>query len=53
MRAIELQEIKQELTKRKVYNSPGQLRAYRKLYRKLKKKLTTPPTTTTHQLKLL
>lgn len=55
MTAIELKELKHEITKRKAYHSPFQLRAYRKLYRKMKKKLLnqTPPTTTTNQLKLL
>jgi hypothetical protein len=54
MQAIELKELKDEITKRKAYHSPFQLRAYRKLYRKLKKKLLqqTPPTANT-QLKLL
>jgi hypothetical protein len=53
MQAIELKELKDEITKRKAYHSPFQLRAYRKLYRKLKKKLLQTPPTSTNQLKLL
>ena len=52
--AQQLQELRHELTTRKAYNSPFQLRAYRKLYKKLKHKLiTTNNTTKPNQLKLL
>jgi hypothetical protein len=53
MTAIELKELKDEINKRKAYHSPFQLRAYRKLYRKMKKKILQTPPTTTKQLKLL
>lgn len=49
-----IKEIDHELNSRKVYNSPLQLRIYRKLRTKLNKQLEKlPPPPTTNQLKLL